>query len=322
MITSAWMPMRILMPPARKNMTVNEGRGVSTKYLGKASAPRQEIGPGEEELEVKHRKEREQAQAERPQAEPAEEVKGPLSIALEKADQDQVEDDVERAAQAVFGAARGAWAMVDDQLDDPCALPGREDRDESVHLAVKPHALQHAAAVGLQRAAEIVRADAGEPGDQAVGEPRGNLARDQSVLAILSPARNDVVTGVDLVEQPGNVRRVVLAVAVDGNEDLTARLVERGRQGRGLTAVTPQQDDPHMLRVAALDQVELGRRSVGRAVIDKDQLILQRSGRRTESSSACSGSTLSTSLNTGIKTDRSIGVVISFLLDWKTACGH
>jgi hypothetical protein len=34
------------------------------------------------------------------------------------------------------------------------------------------------------------------------------------------------------------------------------------------------------------------------------------------SGSTCSCSTLSTSLNTGIKTDRSIGVVIKFLLDW------
>ena len=56
----------------------------------------------------------------------------------------------------------------------------------------------------------------------------------------------------------------------------------------------------------------LAGRTVRRAVVDEDQLVVQPSGRSTASSSAWSGSTLSTSLNTGIKTDRSIEFVISF----------
>ena len=60
---------------------------------------------------------------ERPEPEPAEEVERTLGVALEEADQDQVEDNVEGPADSVLGPAGGPRAMVDDQLGDPRALP-------------------------------------------------------------------------------------------------------------------------------------------------------------------------------------------------------
>ena len=71
------------MTPKRKNMTVNEGRGVSTKSLGwvQFMVPKQ-IGPGKDEFEVEHRPKRKHPQAERPQTELSEEVQRPLGIAL------------------------------------------------------------------------------------------------------------------------------------------------------------------------------------------------------------------------------------------------
>ena len=179
------------MPPARKNMTVREGRGVSTKVFGSRLAVPPEIRPGEDVLEVEHRDEAEERQGERPEADPAEEVDRPLGVALEEADQDQVEHDVERPAQAVLGLAGGAGPVVDDLLGDPRPLPGGEDRDEPVHLAVEPDAFEHPAAIGLQRAAEVVQRDARDPGHQAVGDPRGDLAAEERVVAVLaaSPRR-------------------------------------------------------------------------------------------------------------------------------------
>ena len=95
------------------------GQGGLDERLGLGSSAPPEVGPGEDVLEVEHRQEAEDAQAERPQPEPAEEVQGPLRVALEKADQDQVEHDVEGAAQPVLGPPGGARAMIDDQLGDP-----------------------------------------------------------------------------------------------------------------------------------------------------------------------------------------------------------
>ena len=73
--------------------------------------------------------------------------------------------------RSVLGPPRGSRAMVNDQLGDPCALPGGEDRDEAVHLAVESHAFEHAAAVCFHCAAEVVQRDSREPRDQTVRDP-------------------------------------------------------------------------------------------------------------------------------------------------------
>ena len=109
-----------------------------------------------EVLEEEHQAEGQEAQEHRPQPDPAEQVDGPLGLLLEEADQDQVEDDVEGPAQPVFRLAGGAGPVVHLGLDHAGALPCGEDRDESVHLAVELHAFEHAAAIRLHRAAEIV----------------------------------------------------------------------------------------------------------------------------------------------------------------------
>ena len=94
-------------------------------------------------------------------------------------------------------------------------------------------------------------------------------------MAILPPARDDVVAGVELLQQPGNVGRVVLPIAVDRDEDLAARQVESGRQGRGLAAVAPQEHDANVLGIGMLNRLELRRRAIRRAVIDKNQLVFK-----------------------------------------------
>ena len=110
---------------------------------------------------------------------------------------------MESPAQSVFGPPGRARAMIDDQLGHPRALPGREDRDEPVHLAIQPHAFENTAAVRLQCAAEVVQGDSGEPRNQPVGDPRRHLARHKGVVAILPPARNDVVAGLELCSAAG-----------------------------------------------------------------------------------------------------------------------
>ena len=78
----------------------------------------------------------------------------------------------------------------------------------------------------------------------------GTLRETKASCRSLPPARDDVVARLELLQQPGNVGRVVLAVAVDRDQDLAAGQVERGRQGRGLAAIAPQEDDPDVLGIA------------------------------------------------------------------------
>ena len=87
------------MTPARKNITVKRGQGGLDEWLGEQVATPPQVGPREEVLEIEHRQKGDDTQSERPEPEPTEEVKRPLRVTLEEADQDQVQDDVEGAAQ-------------------------------------------------------------------------------------------------------------------------------------------------------------------------------------------------------------------------------
>ena len=267
------MPSRMLMPPARKNMTVSEGRGVWTNDFGSRFGIPPEMRPGKDPLEIEHGDEANQRHGERPEADPPEEVDRPLGVALKEADQDQVEHHVERPPQPVLGLAGGPGPMVHDLLGDPRSLPGGKDGNEPVHLAVQPDSGENPAAISLQSAAEVVERDSRDPGHQAVGDPRGDLAAEECVVAISPPAGDDVKALVQGLEQPGDVGGVVLAVAVDRHQDLAPRQVQCGRKRGGLTAVSPEEDGPHVLGIACLDALELGRRPVEGAVVDKDQLV-------------------------------------------------
>ena len=95
-------------------------------------------------------------------------------------------------------------------------------------------------------------------------------------MPVPPPARDDVEALIEAIEQPGDVGRVVLAVAVHRDQDRPPRQVERRRERGGLAAVAAQEGDADVLGVAVLDLRELRRRPVGRAVIDEDQLVAER----------------------------------------------
>ena len=60
----------------------------------------------------------------------------------------------------------------------------------------------------------------------------------------MAPSAHDVVPFLELVDQPGKVGRVILAVAVQGGNQLAPGEVEAGGQGRRLAEVRPEPDDP------------------------------------------------------------------------------
>ena len=180
--------------------------------------------------------------------------------------------------------------MVDDELGDARTLPGGEDRDEPVHLAVEPDAFEDLAAVGLEGAAEVVERDAREPGDQAVGDPRGDLAGQPAVLAIAPPARDDVEAQVEPFEEAGDVGRD----RSDGRRRSApaprpAPGRARPRARRSGRSCACREAIADVLRVGILDLHEPGCRSVGRAVVDEDQLVAQRRGRRARRSARRAG---------------------------------
>ena len=122
-------------------------------------------------------------------------------------DDHQVEQHLVDARQAVLRLAELSGMVPHLDLGD--ARPGdrRHGRNEAVHFRVQRNLLDQGCAERLQRAAIVLDGHAGHFADDPVGDPRGDLARDQLVLAIEAPADDDVVAFLDLVQEVADVRQ-------------------------------------------------------------------------------------------------------------------
>ena len=166
---------------------------------------------------------------------------------------------------------RSARMVAHDHLGHARALLRGEDGDEAVPLAVEVHAGEHAAPVGLERAAVVVQLDARQPRDEGVGRPRRQAARHQGVLALAPPAGDDVVAFVELGEQHRDVGRIVLQIGVERHDDVAARGVEAGGHRRRLAEVAREADDAQ-LRAAGGGRAQKLGRLVAAAVVDEQDL--------------------------------------------------
>ena len=216
---------------------------------------------------------RQQAGQEQGNAGSAEGVHRTVQKTQQKLHPEQVENHAQGAVDAVLGLAVHAGVVGNRHFDDLGAELCGERRNETVQLAVDFDVADAFAAVNLERAAVIVEVDAGHARNQAVGDHRGQLAVDVSVLAVFAPAGNDVDFRplIEHVQQAGNVGRVVLQIAVEGDDHGAGCRVEAGLHRRRLAVVANQ-----VKRVqpgaggGELFQQRGG--SVGRAIIDANQL--------------------------------------------------
>ena len=90
--------------------------------------------------------------------------------------------------------------------------------------------------------------------EDALGRSR-TLAQEEGVLPVLAPAAHHVGAGTNRIEQPRDVGRIVLQVAVHGDQDVAPRPVEAGLQRQGLPEVASQLDDDELRRKQMLDQL-------------------------------------------------------------------
>ena len=113
--------------------------------------------------------------------------------------------------------------------------------------------------VSLEGSAEVVDGDAGEAGHDGVGDARGKLAEQHVVNPLRAPAGDDVVTFFKLGQEGGHFQRIVLQVAVHGEDELAFGVVEAGGQRGGLAEVAAQLDNEN----AAVDGGNLFKQAVG-----------------------------------------------------------
>mmetsp|Transcript_23094 Transcript_23094/g.72041 ORF Transcript_23094/g.72041 Transcript_23094/m.72041 type:complete len:329 (+) Transcript_23094:501-1487(+) len=128
-------------------------------------------------------------------------------------------------------------------LGDAGAVDVREGRQVAVELAVGAEHAAHVRAVRLKAAAVVVQAHAGDPRDEPVGAVGGEVAQQHVVLALPPPPTHHVVSlprlppPKQLLQQPGDVRGVVLKVPVQRHKHAPRRLGKPCGHGSGLPKV-------------------------------------------------------------------------------------
>src|SRR5262245_21643760 len=202
----------------------------------------------------------------------AEEVQGAREVTHNQTDGQDVEHHAESARQAVMGFAVHARFILDRDFCDERALDAGHRRDEAVHLAVDRDSFEHFAAIRFERRAEVVDRDSRRARHQLVRDPRRKRAQ-EAVLAVLTPATDHVVTFFELRQKARDVFRLMLQVAVHGDDHVALGVIESGGQRRCLAEIAPQPYACHA-RIERGDLPEDHRRAICAAVIDEDQLIV------------------------------------------------
>src|SRR5262249_8185735 len=134
-------------------------------------------------------------------------------VAHQELDRQEIKQDAYHAPQAIFRDTLAPWPVTDWQFAHAGADPTAQRGQEAVHLAVQGHVLEDLAAVDLQGAAVIVEPHAGDPRDQDVRKPRGESPRPEGIPPVVAPSAHDVVSLLELVDQPGDVRGMLLTAA-------------------------------------------------------------------------------------------------------------
>ena len=167
--------------------------------------------------------------------------------------------------------------MVDGDLHQAGTVLLAQHRDETVHLAIQGQSFGQVAAQSPQGTAHVQKSYAGDLANQPVADPRRNLTQEEMVLTAGPQAQDGIVTLLQLVQQTSDVGRVVLEVAVHGDQHLAARPVNAGLQGRRLAEVAPQPDhlDPG---VRGRQLLQNGKGTVHTAVVHEDDLVGYREG--------------------------------------------
>lgn len=186
----------------------------------------------------------------------------------------QVEITVDKTVQAKLRSAIFAGLMVHHLLADACKtrIFGKI-RDIAVHLAINLDVFNHILAISLQTAVEIVQIlDATHLARRGIEKLCRNRLR-QRVVALLLPSRHKVVA--ILHNHPikfRNLVRTVLKVGVHSNHHIALGTLESNVQRRRLAIVAAETNTLHS-RTLGLQVVDNLPRSVGRAIVDKNNLI-------------------------------------------------
>ncbi len=146
----------------------------------------------------------------------------------------------------------------------------REYRDETMELAIEADLAKHLTTVKLETTVVIVQPATGKPAYKPVEDP-ARIDLVPGVVASFLPTADNIVPFFEPVEKPGDFRRIILEIAVQGENQAASRGLKRGRQRRGFAEVATEAD-------CGDTRVPLGKRkndapgTVAATVVNKDEL--------------------------------------------------
>ena len=157
MIISATMPVLMNCTPRTMSKAANCSSGLSPILFSVRQLEHGQIS-AEQRADAAHQ-----------EAGRTENIERPIEITQHEDHYNQVENDFECAADAVFAAAPAPRPIFDRDLGHAHAHLAGERRDEAMQLAIKLYAFGDVKVVGLQRATIIMQTDAGAARNDSVG---------------------------------------------------------------------------------------------------------------------------------------------------------
>src|SRR4029077_19297448 len=115
--------------------------------------------------------------------------------------------------------------------------PGGQCGNKAVQLAVEWNLFKNVAAIRFEGRPKIVDINPAELGHEPIRTTGRNAAQPEIIDALFAPAANDVVALRNFFQKERDVGRVVLKVAIHGDDVFTARMIESRRQSRSLPKI-------------------------------------------------------------------------------------
>jgi len=151
-------------------------------------------------------------------------------VAQQETNGDQVKKHPEGARDAVVRNPALAVHVLDGHFADGSSMPRGQGRDKAMQLAVERDLVQNFPAIGLEGRTKVVNVHAAQLGHQPVGAAGRQAAEPEVVNAALAPAADDVVALGNLFQKNGDIGRIMLQVAIHGDDIFAAGVIEAGSQ--------------------------------------------------------------------------------------------
>src|SRR5262249_44821227 len=172
-------------------------------------------------------------------------------------------------AQTVFALAKAPRSMIDRYFNEPVPSRLYQRRNEPVHSLERNQCAHAFAPHRFEGATGVAHTVLGESAAHRVGDPAGQPLQER-VLALCAITADEIGTARNLGEKPGDVRRVILQIAIDENRGHAAGRLKTGINCRALSGIFLKPNQSNVRR--SCDSAD---RAIHRSVVHKNNFVIE-----------------------------------------------